>query len=196
VRHSGPWGLRQRRSRAGTALSADSGPSETVFIEHRLRTQRGSAMFRSAGSLRVEEFGENEQSGTPTRRGCRGHRGDRIDACVSAGGCYERLARMQPPRRFIRVRPGPPGALRRLSARRTRTRRGRARSADSKPLYGARSAVPQTTRRGRREIRSCSVSPASLPAGSPAAWAGGGGLPRASPQSLPAVKRTRRVVRS
>jgi hypothetical protein len=52
-------------------------------------------------------------------------------------------------------------APRRLFARRTRARRGRARSADLKPRYGARSAVRQTTRRGRREIRSCFVSPAS-----------------------------------
>ena len=38
-----------------------------------------------------------------------------------------------------------PGAPRRLSAGRTRTRRGRARSADSRSEFGARSAVRHTT---------------------------------------------------
>jgi len=112
------------------------------------------------------------------RRGCRGHQRRPYRRVRVRGRMLRATCPDADSPKLHQGPAGPPGAPRRLSARRTRTRRGRARSADPKPLYGARSAVRQTTRRGRREIRSCSVSPASLPAGSPAAWAGGGGLPR------------------
>jgi hypothetical protein len=98
------------------------------------------------------------------------------------------------PRRSIRV-PGSAGRTRSCPRGGRGQGEGGRVSAEPGPVYGARPAVRQTTRRGRREIRSCISRLPIPPAGSsPAAWAEGG-LPRGSPQSLPAVKRTRTAVR-